>query len=112
MVGRITQKETREMPHVKIIPYGEAQKLFAMREADYYNDGMYGWNYNVYCVGANTLITGYRPIKAPQLERQVVSEYEAKAIALLEKYPMEAGYEETRLALETLLHKSGRENAE
>ena len=112
MVCRITQKETRELPNVKIIPYCTAQKLLRMREPDYYNDGIYGWNYNVYCMGANTLITGYRPIKAPELDQQVVSVYERRAEMFLVKYPIMASYEETRLALEELLHELARENAE
>lgn len=64
------------------IGYNAAQHLLKDHDATYYNAGVYGWNYDVYVVGPNTVIvTGYRPFGNIAPTYKLVNQYDELARA-------------------------------
>lgn len=59
---RITNKAIKGTYKNIIVVPSCALKALDYLEADYYNSGVYGWNYNAYIVSQDTIIiSGYRP---------------------------------------------------
>jgi len=87
-VLRITKGE------VYSIGYCKAQYLLNYSRKVGYNAGVYGWNYDVYIVGDDTIITGYRPFKCKKIDSYLLKKYEAEA--------REAQYEEGKDVKETV----------
>ena len=67
MKTRITRNELkRNFDLIIKVPYCKLQDVLDESGALYYNDGVYGWNYDVYCFQVESykvaICTGYRPI--------------------------------------------------
>lgn len=59
---RVTRNILRNNFNIVVaVPYCALQNLLKFHDADAYNDGVYGWNYDVYFYGDIALTTGYRP---------------------------------------------------
>ena len=65
--------------NVYSIGYCKAQYLLMFTHKVGYNSGIYGFNYDVYIVGDDTIITGYRPFKAEKIDFDLLKMYEDKA---------------------------------
>ncbi len=65
--------------NVYSIGYCKAQYLLMFTHKVGYNSGIYGFNYDVYMVGDDTIITGYRPFKAKKISHELLKEYEERA---------------------------------
>ena len=65
--------------NVYSIGYCKAQYLLMFTHKVGYNSGIYGFNYDVYIVGDDTIITGYRPFNAKKINYELLKEYEEKA---------------------------------
>jgi len=63
------------------VGYCQAQYLLMFTRRVGYNAGVYGWNYDVYIVGDDVIITGYRPFNAEKIDYDLLKEYENKARA-------------------------------
>ena len=63
------------------VGYCQAQYLLMFTRRVGYNAGIYGWNYDVYIVGDDVIITGYRPFNAEKISYELLKEYENKARA-------------------------------
>ena len=59
--------------------YCEAQCLFPERDANYYTCGVYGWNFDGFCVNGAIVTTGYRGMFGVMPDSELVKEYEQKA---------------------------------
>lgn len=63
MKYRITQKETRQnFAKVFKVGYCEIESIGYFLGPEAYNDGIYGWNYDLYVFGQYAICKGYRPI--------------------------------------------------
>ena len=65
--------------NVYSIGYCKAQYLLMFKHKVGYNSGIYGFNYDVYMVGDDTIITGYRPFDAKKINYELLKEYEERA---------------------------------
>ena len=63
------------------VGYCQAQYLLMFTRKVGYNAGVYGWNYDVYIVGDDVIITGYRPFTTKKVNYELLKEYEDKARA-------------------------------
>ena len=61
------------------VGYCQAQSLLMFTRRVGYNAGVYGWNYDVYIVGDDVIITGYRPFNAEKIDYDLLKEYEEEA---------------------------------
>lgn len=86
--------------NVKCAGYCDLQHLLQYTDPVAYTCGVYGWNYDIYCINGVTICTGYRGMPGERL--QGISEYEAKARAIL-SWDNKASYEDKVKAIETLL---------
>ena len=77
----LTKKDVLRITRGNIysIGYCKAQYLLMFTHKVGYNSGIYGFNYDVYIVGDDTIITGYRPFKAEKIDFDLLKEYEEKA---------------------------------
>ena len=66
--------------------YGEMQVLFSEHDADYYTCGVYGWNFDGFCVNGAVVTTGYRNMFGVEPSSELVQEYENKAKELNKEY--------------------------
>ena len=67
--------------NVYSVGYCQAQYLLNYSRKVGYNAGVYGWNYDIYIVGDDVIITGYRPFNAEKINYNLLKEYEEKARA-------------------------------
>lgn len=83
MKFKITRKQIKENYRAINVPYCELQHLLHYRSPVAYNDGIYGWNYDVYNLsdfGTNICIcTGYRNYPGIPVTREIYCKYEGKA---------------------------------
>lgn len=73
MKTRITRNELKKNFDLIIkVPYCKLQYVLEEQEAVYYNNGVYGWNYDVYSFNFGSykvaICTGYRPIGEEWIE--------------------------------------------
>ena len=61
------------------VGYCQAQYLLMFTRKVGYNAGIYGWNYDVYIVGDDVIITGYRPFNAEKIDYNLLKEYNDEA---------------------------------
>lgn len=61
------------------IAYCEAQNLLKPYERIGYNTGVYGWNWSVYRIGNNIIVTGYRHFPSCTQELTNLAAYEKRA---------------------------------
>ena len=72
-VLRITKGE------VYSVGYCKAEYLLNYSRKVGYNTGVRGYNYDVYIVGDDTIITGYRPFECKKIDSDLLKKYEAEA---------------------------------
>ena len=89
------------------VGYCKAQFLLMYSRKVGYNAGVYGWNYDVYIVGDDVIITGYRPFNAEKINYDLLKEYEEEA----RKVQFEGG-ENVRMIVDGLLEELLRVNKE
>lgn len=87
------------------IGYCQAQYLLMFTRKVGYNAGVYGWNYDVYMVGDDTIITGYQPFSAEKVDYNLLKEYEDEA----RRVQCEGG-EHTSMIINNLLEEMLRVN--
>ena len=62
--------------------------------ADYYNAGNYGWNYDCFGINEDTVIfTGYRPFGNIKPTYKTIESYNEKLVPLLDEYKETGNYE-------------------
>lgn len=66
------------------IGYCNAQHLLYCNVPQYYNYGVYGWNYDVYDFGNTAICTGYRPIGNINAPYEIVRKYDDMARTIVE----------------------------
>ena len=77
---KVTKREVKERFKVYSAGYCDLQYLLNGKYAIFYNDGVYGWNWDGYLLDDNTLIvTGYRNLCGKDIPHQVIRIYEQKA---------------------------------
>jgi hypothetical protein len=98
MKRRVTIKYLKALYGSRAIQlsYCEMQNLFKDSEADYYTCGVYGWNFDGFCVGGAVVTTGYRSMFGVEPSCELVQEYENKAIELNKQYYTNSNYNELR----------------
>lgn len=64
MKCKLTRSDVERLGNIVVIPYGTAlyNRLSDNCYCHGYNSGVYGWNYDVFVVGAYTVVSGYRPL--------------------------------------------------
>lgn len=68
------------------VNYEKLNYLLSDRVADYYTEGIYGWNTNVYQIDNDTAITmGYRPFGNFHPKNEILKKYNFKAKEILSK---------------------------
>ena len=80
MKMEMTRNQIADLPVDKIVAAGacELQDLLFGIDTVGYNEGIYGWNYDVYIIGSVGILTGYRvPDKYPRAAK--AKEYKRKA---------------------------------
>ena len=61
------------------IGYCEAQYLLRGKNPIAYNDGYYGWNYDLYDINGVAIVTGYRPWGNIHPDYNIIKKYEDEA---------------------------------
>lgn len=81
--------------------YCDLQYIFRYEEPVYYNSGVYGWNFDVYCDYAKNIAitTGYRNMTGQKIPHELIKKYSdiAKEIC---KNEWAKSYEEVKAALD------------
>lgn len=93
--------------NVYSIGYCQAQYLLGHSRCIGYNKGVYGWNYDIYMIGDDTIITGYRPFSAKKIDYSLLKEYEDEARRVQCR-----GEENTSMIINNLLWEMLRVNKE
>ena len=78
---KITRKEVKRFKNIISIGYCELANLLYFKNPDYYNTGVYGWNYNGYIINYDTIIiTGYRPVNGNiSIDRNISKKFDEEA---------------------------------
>lgn len=85
MKKKITRNELKRYYNAVIrIGYCDAQHLLYYDDPQFYNHGVYGWNYDVYDFGNIAICTGYNPLGNIKPSYEIIRKYEdmAKSIVL------------------------------
>ena len=85
MKTRITRQEARGHAGTLKIGYADAQSLLRFQNAYGYNAGVYGWNFDSYCINGVVINTGYRGTVGKSVDYELLRKYESKARALQSK---------------------------
>ena len=80
MKFKVTKKQLQNR-FSKVIRLGhcQAQCLFPDRMAQFYNTGVYGWNFDGIAINDVLVVTGYRNLFGIMPDYKLVEEYEQKA---------------------------------
>ncbi len=81
------------------VPYCGLQRLLSYEDAKFYNAGINGWNYDVYLVNGDCIVTGYSTVGTPA-PYELIKAYEAKATEIKKS---SRDYTTTKAALFDLL---------
>lgn len=103
MKREMTRKEASKHYKVWKVGYADLQRLLGYEEANFYNHGIYGWNWDGYRVPEMGILitTGYRnQPKGEYIPYEVCRAYEELADEVRNQYK---GYTETKQALRNLL---------
>ena len=70
----LTKNDVLRLTRGKVysVGYCKMQYLLMYSRCVGYNWGINGWNYDVYIVGDDTIITGYRPFKAKKINYELL----------------------------------------
>ena len=80
MKKKITRNEmNRYYNNIIKIGYCDAQYILYYDEPQYYNPGVYGWNYDVYDFGDIAICTGYNPIGNIKPDYEIIRKYDDMA---------------------------------
>ena len=93
--------------NVYSVGYCKAQYLLNYSRKVGYNAGVYGWNYDVYIVGDDVIITGYRPFNAKKINYDLLKKYEESA-----RKAQHEGWNDVRMIVNGLLEELLRVNKE
>lgn len=84
MKVKVSRKELMKHYNCIGVGYCNLQSLLTYFSPQYYNAGVYGWNFDAYCFGSVAIITGYRNV--PNFTSyKVVEKYEKLAEDLLKQ---------------------------
>lgn len=101
MKTKITKKAiTGAYRNVIKVGYCDMQDALKWREPNFYTEGVYGWNSDVYVIDYDTVIvTGYRPFGNVELPREVIDTLNkcAKSITRYLNYDLAKIYLENNL---------------
>ena len=86
------------------VGYCDLQTIFSGVDADYYNAGVYGWNYDGYRSpdGRAVITTGYRNMMGERIPSELLEKYNKKASKINAKYSAWVDYEKRKKALEKM----------
>ena len=77
MKKKITRNEMkRQYNNIIKIGYCDAQYILYYDEPQFYNSGVYGWNYDVYAFGDVAICTGYNSIGNVKPEYEIIRKYD------------------------------------
>ena len=103
MKTKVSRKELTRYYNCIGVGYCALQSLLNYFSPQYYNSGVYGWNFDAYTFGDVAIITGYRNV--PNFaDYQIVQKYEKMAENLQKQ-----NYEIRRSEAERLLNEFIRE---
>ena len=103
MKTQVTRKKLMQYYNCVGVGYCALQNLLNYFSPQYYNSGLYGWNFDAYTFGDVAIITGYRNVPN-YADYQIVQKYEKMAENLLKQ-----NYEIRRSEAERLLNDFIRE---
>jgi hypothetical protein len=102
MKFKTTAKAIREQGgRIVCAGYCDLSHLLSFHEPVAYTCGMYGWNFDVYCVHGLTITTGYRGMVGRRANN--IAEYERKAREIRNSWSIP--YEEQKERIEKLLEE-------
>lgn len=78
MKTKITRNDLKGQ-NVFSVGYCELQTLLACASPQYYNAGVYGWNYDVYSFDNCYIATGYRGTPGKRINYELCKKYEEMA---------------------------------
>lgn len=103
---RITRKELKELSGTLVqTGYCDLQDLLYNHSADFYNCGVYGWNFDVYRVYGLNICTGYRGMIGKPLNYAETRETNKEARKIREASWKEMSGEEAKLRIEYMLQQ-------
>lgn len=84
----ITAKQIRYETNAFKVDYGTLKQIFRTKSPDFYNYGVYGWNFDAYYFkNFNiTISEGYRNVPGKRIAKEIIEEYIAKAEHLYNDY--------------------------
>jgi hypothetical protein len=99
--ARTTQKAIKAAYKGDIISvgYGKLQQMLSCMEPNYYNAGIYGWNWDLYDVCGVAIVTGYRTFGYHNADAGICKKYEEKADFVLRQ---NLSYQEVKNVLYSL----------
>lgn len=102
---KVTNKIIKNFSNIICCGDGDLHYLLYFHDANYYNAGVYGWNYDAYIINYNTIIvSGYRTIShAIRTSWELREEYNEKAREIIKNHQLT--YEQQRDQVEELLQE-------
>ncbi len=85
------------------IEYGKVCHLLGYETPSGYNQGIYGWNYDIYQFSDITIIAGVRSLTGVKINDNIIKTYEDKARIIARDYSLTA--EIKRAKTESLLYQ-------
>lgn len=56
-------------------PYELLSRIMCVRDAQFYNAGVYGWNFDAYIIGDVAIVTGYRNTFGKRIPDAIIRKY-------------------------------------
>ena len=102
---KITRKELKGFKNIISVGYCSLNYLLMYKDANFYNTGVYGWNYDVYVINSDTLIvTGYRPVKGNiKPDYSVIDHFEQEAQNIYNN--LDINFENKKKEIEKILNR-------
>lgn len=85
---KTSMKVTEKFNHVLQASYCKLQTIYRLQTPNFYNEGVYGWNCDLYIDQINDAIitTGYRNLRGAKIPDNLIKEYSARADAIYNEY--------------------------
>ena len=79
MKVKITRQDATGWNGTLKVGYCDLQYLLMYKNAYGYNCGVYGWNFDSYCINGVVINTGYRSMVGNKVDYKLINEYNEKA---------------------------------
>lgn len=103
-MSELKEKQVRAWSGPKLaIGYCDLQNLLHYTSKTGYTYGVYGWNFDVYCVGDVTITTGYRRMIGRSVPYNLTKEYDDKAKEIVNSWDENLDYDTKKSKVNALL---------